>query len=163
MVGIYLLAWTAFGVAAYFIYDAIVSIGQANSPWPRGAVLLTGVAIACAGLYGLTPLKRTCRYRCRALARNGWEPEGRTLRRVVRTGANYSVNCVGSSMGLMVALLAVGMTSITWMVIVSAIVLVQKVVALSHRIDNAIALALVAYGVWVAIMAVGGAMLTAVP
>ena len=163
LIGIYLLAWIAFGVGAYFVYDAIVSIGQANSSWHRGGVLLAGIAIACAGLYGLTPLKRACQARCRALARNGWEPEGGMLRGVVRKGADYSVNCVGSSVGLMVALLAVGLTSITWMVIVSAIVLVQKVVALSHRIDNAIALALVAYGVWVAIVAMGGGMLTAMP
>ena len=96
-------------------------------------------------------MKRACKARCRALTRNGWSPEGGTLRWVVRAGAGYCP---------MVVLLAVGLTNITLMVIVTAIVLVQKVMTLSNRIDSAIAL--VAYGVWVAVAAVSGAMLMAV-
>lgn len=162
LVGIYLLAWTAFGVAAYFIYDAIVNIGQANSSWNGRGFLLAGIVIAGGGLYGLTPVKRACQARCRALARSGWSPEGGTLRWVVRAGADYSLNCIGTSLGPMVVLLALGLTNIALMVIVTAIVLVQKVMTLSNRIDSAIALALMAYGVWVAVAAVSGAMLMAV-
>jgi len=163
LIGIYLLAWTAFGVAAYFMYEVIANIGQANSSWHRRGFLLAGIAIAGAGLYGLTPLKRSCQGRCRALARNGWGREGGLLRRIVRTGADYSVNCVGASLGPMVVILAVGLTSITLMVIVSAIVLVQKVVPLSNWGNSAIALALFSYGVSLAIAAGSGAMLTVVP
>ena len=46
---------------------------------------------------------------------------------------------------------------------VSVIVLVQKVVPLSVRINHAIAFALIAYGGWVATVGGSGAMLTAVP
>lgn len=163
LVGIYLLTWTAFGVAAYFTYEVIANIGQANSSWARRGFLLAGIAIAGAGLYGLTPLKRGCQGRCRALARDGWGPEGGMPQRVVRAGADHSVNCVGASLGPMVVLLAVGMTSITLMVIVTAIVFVQKVMPLSNWINRAIALALVAYGVSLAIVPGSGATLTLVP
>jgi predicted metal-binding membrane protein len=44
----------------------------------------------------------------------------------VRAGAGYSLNCIGTSLGPMVVLLAVGLTNITLMVIVTAIVLCRR-------------------------------------
>ena len=85
-----------------------------------------------AGLYELTPLKRACRERCRER---------------VRSGARFGVYCVGSSVGLMVMLLALGVMSVTLMVAVAAIVLAQKLLPPRPFLDAALAVAIVAFGV----------------
>ena len=50
LVAAYLLVWTGFGVAAYFISNAV------SLPW--AASTAAGLGITFAGLYSLTPLKR---------------------------------------------------------------------------------------------------------
>jgi predicted metal-binding membrane protein len=85
-----------------------------------------------AGLYELTPLKRRCRRRCRER---------------VQSGLAFGASCVGSSIGLMLVLLALGVMSATWMSLIAAIVLVQKLVAEQSVVDVPLALALVALGI----------------
>jgi predicted metal-binding membrane protein len=64
----------------------------------------------------------------------------------VRAGA-FSLCCVGSSIGLMAVLLALGAMSIAWMAIVAAVVLLQKLVPVTPAIDIPIALAIIGLGV----------------
>jgi predicted metal-binding membrane protein len=160
--GVYLLVWAAFGAAVFAVREVFVAAGPLVS-WQHSPSVLAGAGIAVAGLYAFTPLKRACQANCRALSRTVELPEGRVLRPSLAHAARYSASCVGSSAGLMVALLAVGLTSITWMVIVSLIVFIQKVVPLDPRIDTAIALLLVAFGTWVAFWPSSMQMLMAVP
>jgi predicted metal-binding membrane protein len=68
-----------------------------------------------AGVYELTPLKRECRRRCRES---------------VRSGSEFGLYCVGSSIGLMVMLLALGVMSVTWTWVVAGLVVAQKLVPL---------------------------------
>ena len=133
----YLLVWTAFGVAGYFVLGAIQAIRPQSISW----VIVAGGAIALAGLYAFTPLQHACQARCRALCE---QPE-------LNTAFSYGINCIGCSAALMVALLVIGISSIAWMVIVSVLVFVYKVVPTNLRLDTAIALMLVAVGLWVAI------------
>ena len=115
----YVAVWLVVGGALYELY---------RPPSDRAAGLL---AIA-AGLYELTPLKKECRRRCREAS---------------RSGVAFGVYCVGSSIGLMALLLAVGAMSMTWMVVVALVVLAQKLVPPAPAIDVPLALAIVALGV----------------
>jgi predicted metal-binding membrane protein len=120
--GSYLAVWAAVGLGVYAVYR------------PHGT-LAAGALTVVAGLYQLTPLERECRRRCRE---------------DVRSGVRFGVLCVGSSMGLMVMLLALGVMSVGWMAIVAALVLAQKLVPPSAALDVPLALAIVALGVVVA-------------
>jgi predicted metal-binding membrane protein len=117
--GSYLVVWTAVGLAVYAVYR------------PHGAAVAGALTIA-AGLYELTPLKRHCRKRCRERVRSGFE---------------FGVYCVGSSIGLMVVLLALGAMSITWMALVAVLVLAQKLLPLRAALDVPVALAIVVLGI----------------
>jgi predicted metal-binding membrane protein len=121
--GSYLAVWTLVGLAVYAVYQ------------PHGTTAAGALTVA-AGLYELTPLKRACRRRCRER---------------VRSGLDFGVYCVGSSIGLMVMLLALGAMSVTWSCIVAAVVLVQKLLAPRALVDVPVALAIVALGIVVAI------------
>jgi predicted metal-binding membrane protein len=90
------------------------------------------VLTIAAGVYELTPLKRHCRERCREN---------------LRSGARFGLYCVGSSVGLMVMLIALGVMSVTWMVGIAVIVLAQKLLPPRTSIDVPLALAIVAFGI----------------
>src|SRR5262245_25303645 len=121
--GSYLGVWTIVGLVVYALYE------------PHGT-LVAGVLTVAAGVYELTPLKRGCRRRCR---------EG------VRSGFQFGIYCVGSSIGLMVMLLALGGMSIAWMGVVATVVLVQKLLPARAVIDASLAVAIVVTGILVAV------------
>jgi predicted metal-binding membrane protein len=118
-VGAYLGVWTVVGVAAYAFYR------------PPGS-LVAGVLTVAAGLYELTPLKRECRRRCRER---------------VQSGLAFGASCLGSSIGLMLVLLALGVMSAVWMSLIAAVVFVQKLVPEQRVLDVPLALAIVGLGI----------------
>lgn len=115
----YLSIWLAFGVVAYVVLSAF--------PVPPADQGLVGaVALALAGLYGLTPIKAASEARCRELCSlHGPLPFG-LVRSALVAGARYGLSCLGCSAGLMVAVAIIGMSSLAWMVILAAVVLVYK-------------------------------------
>jgi predicted metal-binding membrane protein len=126
----YLLAWAAFGVAAYVLSRAIgklAPMGMGMTP-SRLAIWSAAIALAVAGLYQFTPLKARCLRHCRS-------PLGFLLHfgnfkgrlRDVRVGAYHGGYCVGCCWSLMLVLVAVGVMSWAWMVGLTAVVFVEKV------------------------------------
>jgi predicted metal-binding membrane protein len=114
----YVAVWIVVGLGVYAVY-------RPHGAWVAGALTIA------AGVYELTPCKRSCRRRCRETARSGFE---------------FGVYCVGSSIGLMVVLVALGVMSLTWMAVIAALVLVQKLVPPRALVDVPVALGLVAAG-----------------
>jgi predicted metal-binding membrane protein len=119
----YIAVWTLFGLAVYALYR------------PHGSVAAGALTIA-AGVYELTPVKRDCRRRCRKSVRSGFE---------------FGFYCVGSSIGLMVVLVALGVMSVTWMSILAALVLAQKLLPLRAFVDVPVALAIVGLGILIVV------------
>lgn len=101
---------------------------------PPSAVA-TGALLVGAGLYELTPLKRDCRRRCRER---------------VRSGLRFGLYCFGSSIGLMLVLVAVDAMSIALMCAVAVVVLAQKLLPPHPALDVPLALAIIALGVAIA-------------
>jgi predicted metal-binding membrane protein len=122
-VGSYLAVWTLVGIALYALYQ------------PHGTFAAGAVAIA-AGVYEFTPLKQHCRRRCRESVRSGFE---------------FGLYCVGSSIGLMLLLVAVSVMSVTWMSVIAVLVLAQKLLPAKAAIDLPLALAIVGLGVLIVI------------
>jgi predicted metal-binding membrane protein len=118
-IGSYLAVWTHVGFGVYALYR------------PHGTFAAGAVAIA-AGVYELTPLKRSFRLRCR---------EG------VPSGLQFGLSCVGSSIGLMLMLVALGVMSVAWMAVIAVLVLAQKLLPPKAILDVAVALAIVGLGV----------------
>jgi len=119
--GSYLVVWAVTGVAVYALYR------------PHGSAAAGAIAIA-AGVYELTPLKRRCRERCRESTGPGWV---------------FGLWCVGSSVGLMAMLVALGLMSITWMIVIAVLVLVQKLLPANGLFDVPLAVAIVGFGTWI--------------
>ena len=119
----YLAVWALVGAAVYAVYR----------PLSTAAAAATVIA---AGVYELTPLKQHFRRRCRES---------------IRSGFHFGLCCFGSSVGLMLMLVALGMTSIAWMAVIAVLVLAQKLLPPSPAADVPLALAIVGLGVLIVI------------
>jgi predicted metal-binding membrane protein len=142
--GGYLSVWIGFGCVVLLV-DAAVDERLLGMHGRR----LTAALLAVAALYQLLPLKQRCLVRCRApLGRMllGWR-DG--LAGAARMGVTNGIWCAGCCLGLMVALLGLGVMSFGWMVLVGAAILVEKVtpvgVAASGGISVVLAAAAVAW------------------
>ena len=117
----YLAVWALLGVVVYVLYR------------PHGPVLAGVVAIAVGG-YEFTPVKRYFRRRCRES---------------VRSGVEYGLCCAGASLGLMVLFVALGVMSVTWMLVITVLVAAQKLVPPKTAVDMAVGLAIAGLGGWI--------------
>lgn len=115
----YLAVWTLFGVAVYALY-------QPHGPFAAGAVTIA------AGVYEVTPLKQHFRRRCRER---------------VHSGFDFGFCCIGSSIGLMLMMVALGVMSITWMSVIAVLVIAQKLLPPRAAVDVPVALAIVGLGI----------------
>jgi predicted metal-binding membrane protein len=146
----YIGAWTAYGLVAYGVYRGIVALDLGFLDWGEQGPIVAGAAIALAGLYQLTPLKRVCLKHCRTplhFVMHGWR-EGRLG--AFRMGVEHGAYCVGCCLGLMLILFALGVMSLLWMAIVAAIIFAEKLLPGGQRLSVVLAVFFVALGVWVA-------------
>ena len=119
----YIAVWTLVGVLVYALYR------------PHGT-LLAAIVVIAAGVYELTPMKRSCRERCRER---------------IESGFGFGLECVGSSIGLMAVLVVVGVMSIAWMSVITIVLVVQKLLPARTALDLPIALAILALGLVIVI------------
>lgn len=136
----YLGVWLLFGVVCYAIYTAL------GMPWPTQPVVV-GLALALAGVYSLSPMKRASQARCHELCALHGPLPFNLMRSAAVAGARYGLSCLGCSAALMVAMVLLGMSSLWWAVILGIVVLVYKLVPpLRMRYELILSATLVALG-----------------
>ena len=149
-VGGYLLAWAAFGVAAYVVSRGARELAPSFVAWDERGPWVAGAALAAAGLYQLTPLKTSCLRHCRS-------PLHFLIRRrsgrlaAMRAGLGHGGYCIGCCAGLMLALFALGIMSVFWMAVAAAAILVEKTLPGGEVFARMLAVVLVALGTWIAL------------
>ena len=119
----YLAVWALVGVVVYALYR------------PHGPAA-AGVLVIAAGVYELTPVKQHFRRRCQ---------EG------AGSGLQFGLCCVGSSIGLMLVLVVLGVMSMAWMVVIAVVVLAQKLLPPKAALDVPLALAIIGLGIVIVI------------
>jgi predicted metal-binding membrane protein len=145
----YLLTWVLVGVVAWLVFKAVRSFDLSFLGWDDGGRYVAGGVILFAALYELTPLKRTCLRHCRDrdLLTADWR-EGSSG--ALRMGLDQGAYCVGSSWALMAALFALGVMSITWMVVIAALIVLEKVLPWRERAEAVTVVVLLALAIGVA-------------
>jgi predicted metal-binding membrane protein len=147
----YLLTWTAFGLLAYGLYVGVRSLSIPELSWHRGGPYLAGGVLIAAAIYQITPAKDACLRRCRSpldFVLTHWHdgPAG-----ALRMGMVHGAWCVGCCWGLMAALFALGVMSLTWMVAIAGLIALEKLLPRKELANHVVAGTLVVLGLGVAL------------
>jgi predicted metal-binding membrane protein len=118
----YLAIWLLFGVPVY-LASAAVGLFAGGASWLPYAL---AAVLAAAGVYQFTAIKQTCLKNCQTpftFIMTRWRPG---LAATLRLGLSHAAYCVGCCWGLMAVLVAAGAMSLPWVLLIAAIVFVEK-------------------------------------
>jgi predicted metal-binding membrane protein len=144
----YLIAWALFGIAVY-TFDFGVHRAVAASTWLEAHTwTLTAATLLLAGAYQFTPLKYHCLDKCRSplgFITARWR--GRSpAREALRLGFEHGLFCIGCCWSLMLLMFAIGVGSLGWMLVLGAVMAVEKNMPWGRRISAPLGAALLAWG-----------------
>ena len=148
----YLLVWTAIGVVTWVLVQLGSELAGRGSDADRDtwAPLALGAVLVIAGLYQFTPLKGACLRQCQS-------PVGFVMTRwrdglggALRMGVVHGAYCLGCCWALFAVLVAAGVMSLAWMLLLTLVVFAEKALPLGRRGPAVVGLALVALGLLVA-------------
>lgn len=144
----YVLAWAGFSLAATALQGGLAHAGL-MAPWMVINHQLTAAAVLlAAGLYQLTPLKRTCLRHCRQpvmyLATH-WRPGKRGA---LIMGLEHGAYCLGCCWFLMLLLFFGGVMNLYWIIGLALLVLLEKTLPAGRWLGYGAGLLLIAGGTW---------------
>lgn len=145
-VGAYLVVWTLFGALAYAGAVAGDELADRSMWLMDNAARIGGGVLVAAGLYQLSPLKRSCLGKCRTpmdFILGSWR-DGRAG--AVRMGVEHGAYCLGCCWLLFVILFPLGMTNVAAMAIITLLIFAEKSLPLGRQTASLAAVALIAYG-----------------
>ena len=145
----YLLVWTAVGALTWVLVQGLSDLAGRLGAAERAtwAPLALGAVLIVAGLYQLTPLKRVCLDHCRspfAFVMQHWrDGYGGAL----RMGVVHGAYCLGCCWALFAVLVAAGVMSLAWMLLLTLVVFAEKVLPVGRRASQVVGVAFLVLGV----------------
>jgi predicted metal-binding membrane protein len=125
----YLSAWFLFSVAATVLQIATISAGWIDDMGVSVQPVATAVLLVACGVYQLLPAKRACLSQCQSPAEflvSRFRPGAGGAWQM---GSRHGFYCLGCCWGLMLLLFVGGVMNLLWVAAITAIVLVEKLVA----------------------------------
>jgi predicted metal-binding membrane protein len=143
----YVTVWGAFGLLAHGLHGALLSLvaGVPALAW-RG--WLIGVAvIALAGAFQFSALKHQCLEKCRtplSFVVGHWRGRAQA-RSAFALGVRHGLFCVGCCWALMLLMFALGAGSLGWMLLLAAVMAIEKNVAWGRRLSAPLGVVLLSW------------------
>jgi predicted metal-binding membrane protein len=133
----YLIAWMAFGLIA-LDFDAGVHATVDNVAWLTAhPELVRGAVFLLAGLFELSAVKAACQRLDSGLWRT-FAPGPLGPRAALAAGLQQGLRAAKSCWALMLVALAVGMGDLTWMVLLTAVLVAERIAPDSRRLPTAV-------------------------
>lgn len=145
----YLVVWTAFGIAAHALHLALRASLEGNAWLWANAWVPGALGLALAGAFQFSRLKYRCLDECRsplafAVARwRGVAPH----RDAFRLGLVHGLYCVGCCWALMLLMFTFALGSLGWMLVLAAVMAVEKNLPWGRRLARPLGLGLVVLAV----------------
>ena len=146
----YMTVWGAFGLLAHALHALLVA-GVERAPalawhgWAIGAA-----TIALAGAFQFSRLKHRCLEKCRTPLsfviehwrgrRHGWQ--------AYALGARHGLFCVGCCWALMLLMFVVGAGNLGWMLLLAALMAIEKNFPWGRRLSTPLGVALLGWAGW---------------
>lgn len=133
----YLIVWVVFGLLAH-LGDHLIHEIVHHTEWLEENAWFIGAAIfAVAGLYQFTRLKYMCLDKCRSpltFVMEHWRGK-HERRQAFQLGVHHGLFCLGCCWSLMLLMFAVGAGNVAWMLLLGAIMAVEKNMTWGRRIS----------------------------
>ena len=136
----YVGVWTVAGLPVY-VYNRLAAVGGTIMTIVPALLLVAG------GIYQFTALKHGCHARCSNplfFLMHQWRSG---IRGALRLGVLHGLDCLGCCADLMLALVALGMMQVAWMLTAAVIIFVEKTIPAGHRVARPLGLLLLVGGV----------------
>lgn len=143
----YMAVWGAFGLLAHALHAALLSL-LASAPtlawhgWVIGAATIT-----LAGAFQFSRLKYQCLEKCRtplSFVIAHWQG-AHPARNAFALGAHHGLFCVGCCWALMLLMFALGTGSLGWMLLLAAVMAIEKNVPWGRRLSTPLGVALLSW------------------
>jgi predicted metal-binding membrane protein len=146
----YLVAWTAFSLAATFAQWALQRAALLTPMMESASNVLGGVMLIAAGVYQWTPVKEACLSYCQApltfiMRHGGFRREANGA---LALGFRHGLYCIGCCWALMLLLFVGGVMNLLWIAALAVLVLLEKLVPFGKSVSRVAGLAFIAMGVW---------------
>ncbi|TMB68489.1 MAG: DUF2182 domain-containing protein [Deltaproteobacteria bacterium] len=143
----YLSVWAGFGVAAHLADWALHEIVERSTWLEANAWVIGAGTLLLAGSFQFTRLKYRCLDKCRAplsFVMEYWR--GRHDRRnALLLGINHGIFCVGCCWALMLLMFAVGVGNVGWMLVLGAVMAVEKNMPWGQKLSAPLGVALLGW------------------
>jgi predicted metal-binding membrane protein len=142
----YVGVWLGFAVLASALQAALTRLALLDSAMASASPLFSGAVFVGAGAYQFTALKHACVTRCQRpfpffFANWSSEPLG-----IFRLGVRQGLYCVGCCWATMLAMFAVGVMNVVWMVALGLVMTLEKMMV-TTRLSHAVGAAFIAIGI----------------
>ncbi|MCA1731710.1 MAG: DUF2182 domain-containing protein [Actinobacteria bacterium] len=145
----YVVVWTLFGVLVY-LGDWILHGAVEQSTWLEANVVpfIGAGTLIVAGLYQFTPLKYKCLEKCRSplsFVTEHWRGSHERSQAFL-LGAHHGLFCVGCCWSLMLLMFAIGSGSLGWMLVLGAVMAIEKNMSWGRKISTPLGVLLLGWG-----------------
>jgi predicted metal-binding membrane protein len=148
----YLLAWTAFALAATAAQWTLERAALLTPTMESASTMLGATVLIVAGVYQWTPLKDACLSHCQTplgfLLRYGFRGDAIGA---LALGFRHGLYCVGCCWAVMALLFVAGVMNLFWIAGLAALVLAEKVVPSGRLLPRFAGLVFIAGGLWLLI------------
>jgi predicted metal-binding membrane protein len=146
----YLVAWTAFSLAATFAQWVLQRAALLTPMMESASNVFGGVALIAAGIYQWTPVKEACLSYCQApltfIMRHGGFR--RDAAGALTLGFRHGLYCIGCCWVLMLLLFVGGVMNLLWIAALAMLVLFEKTVPFGKSVSRVAGVAFIAMGAW---------------
>jgi len=152
----YLSMWTIFGMVVH-LGDGLLYVAVAQSAWLEAHAWAIGAGIlVLAGVYQFTPLKYACLDKCRSplsFITEHWRGSHERAQ-AFRLGVHHGLFCIGCCWSLMLLMFAVGVGNLGWMLVLGALMAIEKNLPWGRRFSAPLGVVLLCWGLTLGLEAV---------
>jgi predicted metal-binding membrane protein len=146
----YLLAWTAFSLAATSAQWALERAALLTPMMQSASNVLGGIVLIAAGFYQWTSVKEACLAYCQApltfiMRHGGFRREATGA---LALGFRHALYCIGCCWPLMALLFVGGVMNLLWIAALAILVLFEKAVPFGRLVARLAGIAFIAGGAW---------------
>ncbi|GAB3626817.1 hypothetical protein PTE30175_03848 [Pandoraea terrae] len=145
----YMTVWGAFGLLAHALHSGVLSLVSSVPALAWRGWLIGAGAIALAGAFQFSRLKYRCLDKCRTplgFVVEHWRGHAQA-RQAFALGARHGLFCVGCCWALMLLMFVLGTGSLGWMLLLAAVMAIEKNVRWGRRLSAPLGVALLSWAV----------------